>query len=87
MDANLSDKVMEQWEQKQSRDDLRFGQLMLTIASANGMTRKGGGKLSIKDFVPDYVSRKIKESPKVRAINLGIALKAAAKRDQNNGRK
>jgi hypothetical protein len=56
--------------------------LSLTIATSAGSKKKGGGELTIYDFLPEYAKPKRKSDPEARENRLKAFLKAAAERSK-----
>mgnify|MGYP003651992164 CR=1 FL=1 len=57
------------------------------IASAGGMKRKGGGKLTIDDFLPDFAKPKKEATPEKKEADLKSAFIGMAARQKQNGKK
>ena len=77
---------MEAWEKKQIRDAQHRAQLELTIAISSGMKKKGGGRLTVDDFLPDFAKPKKKETtPEESEKKLKAARMAMAKQHKTNG--
>ena len=52
---------MTTWTDKQKREDTRVAALELAVSLAAGMTKRGGDKLTLNDFLPAYCKPKPKE--------------------------
>lgn len=79
---------IEAWENKHIREARQRAQLEMTIALAGGMKKKGGGKLSLSDFLPDFAKPKKKNlDPEESEAKLKAALIGMAQRSNQNGKK
>jgi len=73
---------LEAWQTKQKREEYRLARLLLTVSTAAGAKRKGGGNLTINDFLPDYVKSKKKLDPEESAKRLEAFFIAMAERSK-----
>lgn len=73
---------MEAWTDRQKREAHRTAQLQLTVAMAGGMKRKGGGNLTLDDFLPKFAKPKKK---KTGENELKAAFMAMAAKKETNG--
>jgi len=56
--------------------------LSLTIAASAGSKKKGGGELTVYDFLPEYAKPKKTRNPEESENQLKAYLKAAAERSK-----
>jgi len=56
--------------------------LSLTIAASAGSKKKGGGELTVYDFLPEYAKPKRKSNSEFSENRLKAYLKAAAERSK-----
>jgi hypothetical protein len=75
--------MIEAWESKEARAEIKLACLQLTIAQSNGLKKRNGGALSVDDFLPDYMKRKRKRSNPEKSENqIKAALMALAARSK-----
>jgi hypothetical protein len=75
--------MLDAWENKEAREEMRLACLQLTIAQSNGLKKRNGGALSVEDFLPDYVKRKRKKpNPEKSELQIKAALIALAARSK-----
>ncbi len=67
---------------KQKREEFRLARLSLTVATSAGSKRKGGGELTVYDFLPEYAKPKRTIDPEASENKLKAFLKAAAIRSK-----
>jgi hypothetical protein len=60
-------------------------QLELTIAIGAGLKRKGGGRLLLEDFLPEWAKDEKQDDPKKRESDLKAAMMALTLRQKQNG--
>lgn len=77
--------IAEAWRKKEERLEIRLASISHVIALAGGMKRKGGGKLTIEDFLPKSIAKKTSD-PKAAEEKLKRQFMALAKLTESNGK-
>lgn len=78
------------WIEKLKREAIHRAGVQLTIASAAGAKKKGGGSLGINDFLPPFAKERAKLTEKEQEARLKAWGRAAAartkRRKQHDGK-